>query len=390
MPRLDRRLGLLARLSIGIAAAACVLMLCVHEAQAHKFVTSKYDYNKDVFPILRDRCGSCHVDGGAAPMSLLTYKDAVQWAESVREELVAQRMPPWYVDPSSPPIKGDRPISPREIDMLVTWASGGTPQGDLERKPAPAVFHPQWRAGLPDLEIEMDNVHVLGADVSDENFEVILTTGLRDTRWVKLVDLRPGTPSIVRDAIISSDSGSILAVWEPGSDAIPMPNGGAFRLPAGAKLHLRMHYKKQWYDEGKTQSDKSTVGVYFTEAPASGHEIEALAVDVSKISTELPGRRTLNGRLAKAARVVAIRSTVDRPYASVSVQAVTPSGRDVQLLELRAPQPAWPRRYWLQDPVDLPLGSEVTVRLTSATLDPDEAKLLHRRPLDIAVEFVPQ
>ena len=74
-------------------------MLCstVTGVDAHKAITSKYTYNDDVFPILRDKCGSCHVDGGAAPMSLLTYNDdggAVAWAESIREMLIAEAMPP--------------------------------------------------------------------------------------------------------------------------------------------------------------------------------------------------------------------------------------------------------------------------------------------------------
>ncbi len=64
-------------------------------------------------------------------MSLMTYNDAVPWAESIRDELSAGRMPPWPVDPTSPPVKGGHPISSRDIDMIVVWASGGTPQGNL-------------------------------------------------------------------------------------------------------------------------------------------------------------------------------------------------------------------------------------------------------------------
>ena len=47
-------------------------------------------------------------------MSLMTYNAAVAWAESIRDELTAGRMPPWPVDPTSPPVKGGYPISSRE------------------------------------------------------------------------------------------------------------------------------------------------------------------------------------------------------------------------------------------------------------------------------------
>ncbi len=48
-----------------------VLLLAL-PVDAHKGITSKYNYNEDVFPILNQRCGKCHVAGGVAPMSLLS------------------------------------------------------------------------------------------------------------------------------------------------------------------------------------------------------------------------------------------------------------------------------------------------------------------------------
>jgi hypothetical protein len=45
-----------------------VLALSASSGEAHKPITSPYTFNEDVFPILRDRCGRCHVAGGAAPM----------------------------------------------------------------------------------------------------------------------------------------------------------------------------------------------------------------------------------------------------------------------------------------------------------------------------------
>src|SRR5947199_8191525 len=108
---LGRRFGVI------VLASAVLLVVTVH-TDAHKPVTSKYDYNKDVFPLLRDHCGSCHVEGGAAPMSLMTYKSAVPWAVSIRDELTAGRMPPWPVDPTSPPLKGGHPISSRDHNMI--------------------------------------------------------------------------------------------------------------------------------------------------------------------------------------------------------------------------------------------------------------------------------
>src|SRR5262245_8747644 len=198
------------RLTLIVLASAVVLVVAA-QTNAHKPVTSKYDYNRDVFPLLRDHCGSCHVDGGPAPMSLMTYKNAMPWAEAIRDELTSGRMPPWPVDATSPSVKGGRPISSRELNAIVVWASGGTPEGNVDAPPPTVTFNPQWKLGPPDLQISMDADHTVPAQTMEEVQEFSLATNVADTKWVKAADLMPGTASIVRDAIISIENGSVVA-----------------------------------------------------------------------------------------------------------------------------------------------------------------------------------
>ena len=66
-------------------------------------------------------------------------------------------MPPWYVDPIGPAVKNNHTLTPRELDIIVTWATGGTPQGDMNKKPAPAPLHVDWTLGKPDLAIQMES-----------------------------------------------------------------------------------------------------------------------------------------------------------------------------------------------------------------------------------------
>src|SRR5579864_8293926 len=126
------------RRAILIALAGVFALAITKPTGAHKPVTSKYDYNRDVFPLLRDHCASCHVEGGPGPMSLMTYNDAVPWAESIRDEVTTGRMPPWPVDSTSPAVKGGHPISSRDLDIIAVWASGGTPEGNPDTK-LPAI-----------------------------------------------------------------------------------------------------------------------------------------------------------------------------------------------------------------------------------------------------------
>jgi hypothetical protein len=385
MPQLAKRLAVI------VALLAVIATIAVSHPQAHKAVTSRFNYNDDIFPIVRDRCGRCHVEGGSAPMTLLTYKDAIAWAESMREELQKGHMPPWYVDPQSPTVRGGYPISAKELDMLITWASGGTPQGDLQKKLPVIASHPQWKSGPPDLKIEMESAHTLAANQAEETIDLVLPTALPDTKWVKTADLLPGTPSMVRNAAISVENGPLLDVWVPGNDAMAAPNGTAFKLPAGAKLHLQIHYKKAWQDEGNAVSDRSTIGLYFTEPPAMGREIQSFSVDAGGSTTSSESEpRTFSASLTGGARVVALRPSLDQEYSTLDVHAVTPTGTRVELLLLRAARPEWRRRYWLQDPIELPSGSKIEVTAMPDSPDPGDRRVAQRYPLQVALDFVSQ
>ena len=322
-------------------------------------------------------------------MSLLSYQDnggAVAWAESIREMLVTEAMPPWYADPTGPAVKNNHMLTARELDTVITWATGGTPQGDLNKKPAPMMAHVQWTLGNPDLAIPMEKPHTLAADVMDETVDFTLATKLAEAKWVRAADLLPGTPSIVRRATISVENGPVLALWQPGDDGATAPGGTAFKMPAGAKLHLQIRYKKGWQDEQQAKSDRSTIGLYFTDEPLSGKDIQAFVVD-APAGEPTP---TFGSALTMPGRVLAIRPLVDQPYAAIEISAIAASGRRVPLLKLRGIRPEWPRRYWLADPVELPKGTRIEI--TTKAGDPDSGPLAPpvKSPLQFALDIVPQ
>lgn len=385
-----------------VALAMVFFVAGTHHTAAHTPVTSKYDYNRDVFPRLRDHCAACHVPGGSAPMSLMTYKAAMPWAQSIRDELTAGRMPPWPVDPTSPPVKGGYPMSSRDVDIVVVWASGGTPESYSDAKVPDATFSPQWKFGPPDLKIPMNAEHTVAANAIEEVADFSLPANVTETKWIKAADLMPGTASVVRDAVISIDDGPVLALWEPGGETTAAPSGAAFRLAPGSKIHLQIHYKKHFDQEQNAVSDRSTIGLYFTEPPPSGRELQSFSIDASKAAGDASGSgtsggpsagapgSTFSGTLPKAARIVALRPMLDRAYTSMDVDAITPSGADVPLLRLHGPRPQWARRYWLQEPIELAGGSKIAVRVTPLADYSDEPATTRKFPLRVILDYVAQ
>jgi hypothetical protein len=374
-----------------IAGAAAlfgiVAAIASQHAEAHKAITSKYTFNEHVFPIVRERCARCHYEGGPTPMSLTTYRDAMPWSEAIREQLVAEKMPPWYADPLGPGVKDGHTITTRELDILVTWATGGSPEGDTSTE-LPLVTPPAtWKAGPPDVALKLPAEHALPAGILEDDKEFTLATGLTEEKWVKAVDLMPSERSMVREAVIAVENGPVIAAWVPGHDVTSAPSGTAFRLPAGAKLTVRLHYKKSWIDEQNVKSDQSTVALYFTDAPLSGRSIEALEAKSDAPANGAP--RVVSSTLKSGARVLALRPSFDEATRSAVIDAVLPNGRRVTVMQLRAAQPQWYRRYWLSEPIELPAGTKIEMTATPAPVDEFAIPAPKRHPLRLALDLVP-
>jgi hypothetical protein len=367
---------------VRLTAAAFVLVcaaIAIQPAGAHKAITSKYTYNDDVFPILRERCASCHVPGGVAPMSLMTYDDAFPWAESIRAELVAAHMPPWNADEGYGEIKRAHTLTPKELDIILTWATGGNPRGSLDQKLPTIELKNEWTLGAPDLALKMPADFTLAADKMEDWQEFTLPTGTTEARWVRAVDLLPGTPSIVRSATIyvknapSAAAGTapapehVLALWLPGQDSAPN-DGVAFRLPAGAEIGLRVHYKKTWQFEGKALTDRSSVGVYFAQG-GSAQELLSVPID-SPVAASSSGDQAIKFSKTLSEDVQALALSPDKVPGNISLQveAVKPDGSRVPMIRLNT-RADWDRRYWFETPMTLPRGTRVEV--TANLQDPD-------------------
>lgn len=210
--------------------------------------------------------------------------------------------------------------------MLLDWAAGGTPRSDektfvfgaVQDVKSPVYEGPprQWSAGPPDLSVEMTEGYTLPAGTAEDEHTFTLPTRPKAAAWVNAVDMLPGVRSMVRDAVISLENGAMLAAWVPGHQAIAAPNGTAFLLPANARLTLRIHYKKNWHDEQTPLTDRSTIGLYLTEAPLSGQSIETLAIESPDGEHDAIEARRFGSALPKRARVLALSPSFDQAYQS--------------------------------------------------------------------------
>lgn len=260
----------------GAAAAtfAAVAVAWSVSGEAHKGVTSKYTYNADVYPIFAKRCGRCHVDGGVGPMSLVKYEDAFPWAESLRSELLGVSLsgedaPPATNDPDAFVKVAHRQVSARDLDIVLDWATGGTPEGDAAQRPDPEPLIDAWTGGNPDAIVRMQQPYTLPADAWEATQEFLVAIPITTPRNADRFDVRPGSPAIVRSVAMSvrAADGTIrtLGTWFPRQQPQPIAIRPSIRIEPGAQVIARIRYKKTWKYEGTAMTDLSSVGLYFAD-----------------------------------------------------------------------------------------------------------------------------
>jgi mono/diheme cytochrome c family protein len=179
-------------LSIGAVLAIAAPVLA---ADAPRSVT----FSKDVAPIFQSKCQECHQPNSIAPMSLITYQDARPWARSIKERVATRQMPPWHIDKTVgvQKFKNDMSLTDEQIDTIVRWVDAGAPQGDPKDMPPPKplVTDNEWKAvrdgfGKPDLVVRSPD-YTMPAEHQDVWFRPMSDIPLTESRWVKLVEIRP-------------------------------------------------------------------------------------------------------------------------------------------------------------------------------------------------------
>ena len=114
---------------------ALLLLLISIPTKAHDIVTTPVTWNREISRIFYSRCMSCHREGGAA-FSLAQYQEAFPWRTAIKEEVLERRMPPWGGVKGFGEFRNDQALTPEQLELLTSWAQGGSPEGDPKDFPA--------------------------------------------------------------------------------------------------------------------------------------------------------------------------------------------------------------------------------------------------------------
>ena len=254
---------------VGAAFAGYQLLRPEPVYTRHVPITTKIVFNREIAQIFQKKCFQCHTDGNVS-VPLTTYKEARPWAVAIKEEILEKRMPPWGAASGYGHFANDMSLTGREISLILSWADGGAPSGvllvDEDKPPVFIPPLPAWEQGPPDATIRVAANQKIAADspFSVERFDV--STGLKQARWLRALQLNPSDRRAIRyAAIYDARNGRWLGTWTPTSKVSAMPAGSGVQLPAGAKLTVEIGYRGGMEEA----SGASELGLYFAEkAPA--------------------------------------------------------------------------------------------------------------------------
>ena len=126
-----------------------------------RLIAQTPNWSEHIAPILYNNCTNCHIEGGIAPFSLVTYENAKTYSYGVKNSTGSRRMPPWPADVKYQRYAHERILSNEEIAAIAGWVDGGMPQGDTTLAPAKpklktggSIVNPTLNLKMPDYSVK--------------------------------------------------------------------------------------------------------------------------------------------------------------------------------------------------------------------------------------------
>jgi hypothetical protein len=350
-------------------------------------------FHKHVEPLLQARCQNCHRPGEAAPMSLLTYKDARPWAKAIKEAVLVRKMPPWFADPKHGQFANDRRLSQDEIDTVVAWVDGGAKEGDPKDAPKALTFAEGWAIGTPDAIVEMPTAVEVPASGTVDYTYIVVPTGFTEDKWVDRVEVRPGAKSVVHHIVMlvrppgvkylpdakpgipylppkqedkhQADTGrgqfqftgaiEMIGVYVPGGLPYEVGPGQARFIPKGSDLIFQMHYTAT----GKAAGDRSRIGFVFSKEPPKERVVNTF---VANLNLHIPPGVadhpvTARVTLYEDTKLLSLFPHMHVRGKGFEYKATYPTGETETLLTVPKYDFNWQLTYYLKEPKLLPKGT---------------------------------
>jgi tetratricopeptide (TPR) repeat protein len=351
-------------------------------------------FSKDIAPILFQYCAPCHRPGEAGPFSLLSYEDARKHAEQIAIVTGRRYMPPWPPEPGYGDFAGAKRLTDEQIDLFARWVKTGMAEGDRAEIPPTPHFVQGWQLGQPDLVLHMRQPYQMAASGEDVFRNFVIPVELKETKWIRAMELRPGSKRVVHHANLIVDHARMLRqrdghdgqpgfpgmdvetevsgefdpdshflFWKPGSPPQEEPEDMGWKLDPGSDLIVNLHLQPT----GKPETVDVAVGLYFAVRPAKRFPM-LLQLEHDGALDIPPGAArfavTDHLKLPIAVDLLAIYPHAHYLGKQIEAWAQLPDGSRRALLRINDWNINWQATYTYQHPISLPAGTLVEMRIS--------------------------
>ena len=353
---------------------------------------SPVTYTKDVAPILFAHCAGCHNPYGSAPFSVLEFEAVRARGHAIVAATESRAMPPWLPVPGYGEFAGSRRLTTDQIETIRAWVEQGMPEGNRANLPPAPGPADGWQLGEPDLIVTMPVPYTLPAGNTDIFRNFVIPIPVSETRFVKTIELRPGSARFVHHALMAIDEtpssrrlddqdpgvgfagmdlmgeahmpdGSLLG-WTPGMLPFPGIAGMTWRVQPRTDLVLQLHM----LPSDTPQTIQAAVGFHFAdpgEAPAPAHVLLLDADDQLNIPAGAKNFVVTDSmQLPVDVDVLLVYPHAHYLGKSVEGWATLPDGTTRWLIKIDHWNFMWQDMYRYVEPVPLPAGTTVSMRWT--------------------------
>ena len=343
---------------------------------------------RDVLPIARKSCQSCHTADGIGPFSMMDYADVAPEIDKIGMNVAARIMPPWMPDPSCGSFQDDRWLSDDEVSTITQWVSEGGLAGDPADAPTGGDATAQHLANVS-ATLMPDTVYTPNGDPNDPNklddyHCFILDPGLTTNQTLIGYEIVPGVSREVHHVILypakaakaaaadaatpepgwtcfggpGTGGDSILGGWAPGMPPIDFPSGTGLQMNAGDVIVMQVHYNLL---NGPPLPDRTTARLEYADGP------------VAKLAQILPAPDDTftipphtNGYTDSASLTVPVDVQVwgALPHMHTLGKQITVKTQSACLIDIPNWDFHWQQLYFYNQPVTVKAGEKATLSCT--------------------------
>jgi len=383
---------------------------------------SDLTFAKDVAPIIHANCSPCHSNDGAAPFSLITYKDVAKRAKMIALVTANRYMPPWPADRNYAHFINEKALSEEQIETIKLWFENGCPPGDTANLLVPKFDNFSSVLGKPDMIINVRPISILG-DNKDKFYVLKMPYQLPEAKFVRAVEFVPDkiqythhvnghylsftpetNPFLGNDLLniesdnydqefknmnlLNADGSAPLRVhsafnYLPGAFGVkyPMGIGGFLMTEKGAFIANDIHFGPS----RKVLTDSSKLYIYFSDKAPNRPTFEIM-MGTNGISEIVPPLQVPANAVTNHVSKLTIYNDISvltvNPHMhligkKLKAYAIKPNGDTVKLISIPKWQFRWQYFYTYQHPVRIPKGSTIVVeaQFDNTASNPDNPNL---------------